>query len=217
MPGMRTPFAVALAVLTLAAGCGKEEPASSGRDGVELPGEASALVEALASPNEAPQIYTIHLRYPEGYDRQAQARVRAAEEKLRAMGPKAFPALIERLDDTGYSYTECYGTWRNLKVGEVCFYIIEDQVEFYGHDYATRPGADGEEVLKPSYLYTFHTTQHLRNWWEERQDMTLRELQIEALEWNIEKERERGFTDDEQRETVLAPLLRRLAELKSGR
>jgi hypothetical protein len=173
------------------------------------------LAAALASPNAPPTVNGQHIEYPDGYDAKAQERVRAAEQELKRRGVGAFPCLIEHLDDAHYSYSEYYGQWRNNSVGEICYYIIEDQVEPDGCDYTKREAAGGKTVEKPWYIYTTHLNGHLRNWWKERSGRTLRELQIEALQWEIEQERKLGFKDKPQEETILGPMLKRLAELTS--
>ena len=63
-----------------------------------------ALVNQLVSPNRAPEEQGDIVKYPDGYDRAAQKRVRAAEQSLYRAGTAAFPHLIRALmtSDTAF-------------------------------------------------------------------------------------------------------------------
>ena len=200
-------------VCAVAAGC----RTLSGLFGDDLPEDVPGLIEALASPNYFPRAAGQDLIYPDGFDHGAQKRVRRAEQRLRDRGPAAFPDLVAKLEDARYAYSEYYDQWRNPLVGEVCFYIIEDQVDFDGYDYKTRLGADGKQHEKPSCLWSICTQGKMQEWWKARAGKTLTELQTEAVEWTVAEEKKIGFKDRAQEEQVLGPLLKRLGELKPAR
>ena len=207
----RPSFAVALVLgaCMLASGCkGRSETEEA-----ELPDDVPGLIEALASPNFFPPAGGYEIVYPEGFDHRAQERVRLAEKKLREKGFEAVPYLVEHLEDIRYSYSERFDTWHNHALGEVCFYLIEDVVDFYGCDYEVREGADGKTHEKPSYLWSICMKGEMREWWEQRQTRPLHELRIEALQWTIAEERRIGFKDNAEEQRIMGPLLERLEEL----
>lgn len=141
-------------------------------------------------------------------------RVLRVREQLRDIGMPAFDALISARVDERYSYSWVYAAWRNHSVGDACFMIVESQVVFHGFGYKSREAADGRHAVKPSYLRHLRAQKRLGQWWADRRGRTLRELQVESLEWTIAQERFLGFTDDEQRDRILKPLEERLAELQ---
>lgn len=186
--------------------------------------EASRLIEELAS-NYKPL-------HPNGYHGEAMygvfgaddekpdarriedaKRVRAAYESLQAMGMAAFPALISACNDERYSFSGVYAAWRNHTVGDACRMIIEGQVDFYGYGYKSRDCPTGGHLVKPSYFWNKDGAGDLRKWWTERQGRSLHELQIETLQWTIQKEENAGFIDEQQKAIILTPLLTRLEEL----
>jgi hypothetical protein len=208
------PAALMCAVgIALLGGCGRGKTSPEAQEA--LPDDIPALIEALASPNHFPRVLGPDVIYPPGFDHKAQERVRKAEARLRQKGFEAVPYLMEHLEDARYSYSEFFGEWHNHALGEVCFYIIEDLIDFYGFDYETREAADGKVMEKPSYLWSIARDGRMQEWWKERKGRSLGELQLEALQWTIEQERAHGFKDKAQEEQVMGPLLARLEELRS--
>ena len=156
-----------------------------------------------------------------GYDKQAQQHVALAEHKLAALGKDAFPVLIEHLNDKEYSLSFATSLLRDFSVGEVCFMLIESQVHLTGTGYQTRDGADGKSYTYPRYFSQYcgnvwFTQDGVRNWWSEHEHQSLREMQIDALEWAIAEEQKIGFRDDRDRERFLNPLLGMLDTLKNN-
>lgn len=182
--------------------------------------EIKALIKQLASPNERPKAYpeskgNPNAKYPAGYDREAQRRVMQTFFELRKIGPPAFPYLAETINDKRYSFTEDDGeVMSNWNVGRACFDIIDSQVQAYnGMWNGTADGGDPRERPRrpsPFSQDTFDDPQQFRVWCEARKDKSLRELQIESLEWTIAEEAKRpqDFTDVERThlQKVLAKL-----------
>jgi hypothetical protein len=164
--------------------------------------EIRALVARLVSPNPKPIIKDDNYREPKGYNRAKQKKVHDAREKLRGLGLKAFPFLIERLEDDRYCLTADDGPAPvNLSVGEVCSDIIFDQLQPYGFWPEGYPDPRGKPK-RPSYRDTFlRSKKAARKWWEKNKDKTLYQMQLEALDWVIAEEakRPRDFTDEERR------------------
>lgn len=142
-------------------------------------------------------------------------RVHRAKERLKEFGVVAFPQLIAARDDPRFSYSASYAAWVNHSVGEACYFIIESQVDFYGYGYKARKGSDGQPHSKLRFMWTnYHEKKQLETWLAERKGKSLAELQIEALEWTIAQEQTAGFSDKEQEDSILDPLMKRLRELK---
>jgi hypothetical protein len=167
--------------------------------------EIAELVDQLVSPNVAPTRRGPGMKYPEGFDREAQKRVFEAWQKLRSLGLDAFPAVIKRLDDDRYSFTND-GAWvkENWTVGRACADIICGHLQPFG----TLPYARGNKgdsrpfVLRPSYCaeHGLSSPELAAAWWSKNKDKKLLELQIEAIEWTIaEESKSTRFSDDERK------------------
>ena len=100
----------------------------------------------------------------------------AAKGKLWRMGTRAFPALIDNMDDDRY-------TWRNWQrstinrttVGEVCYDIIEHQIDLDA-------GLGVGNRLSARFLdWNYTPKKMMKLWWKERKGRTLKELQREAV------------------------------------
>ncbi len=183
------------------------------------------LVAQLKSKNKPlnplRQRLTPKPRDRKGYSEKAQEKVDAAQRELAALGKDAFPVLIEHLDDQEYSQTFITSLLQDFSVGQVCFMLIESQVHLTGTGYGARVGADGESHAYPRYFAQYcgkdwYTQEGVRLWWSEHRHLSLREMQIEALEWAIAQERTIGFVDAADEERVLAPSLSMLEKLKNN-
>ena len=91
-----------------------------------------------------------------------------------------------------------------------------------------RKGADGKRYSAPDFFEDTLTDGWLHGnlllnkgkmlaWWKARSHRTLRELQLEVIEWMISREEERGFRSESDRERYLAPLKAKLRTLRSSR
>lgn len=153
--------------------------------------EINQLIADLVSPNVAPVRKGPRAVYPEGFDRGAQGKVFRAFRKLHALGPKAFPYLFDHFDDKRYSLTGDGGEAEvNKSVGQLCVHIVVSHIQPYAGSanpgarfYQRRPDA-------PNYFHHFKLRDPIsaREWWQTHQDKSLRELQIEVLEWVIAEE-----------------------------
>ena len=142
-------------------------------------------------------------------------RVNAAYERLRSLGLPAFPELVANSGDPRFAFARVYAAWHNHSVGDVCFMIMEEQVDFYGTGYKSRNDSKGHWKVKPQYLYAMRDSIGLQAWWEGHKTLSLREMQIESLRWTIREETEFGFVNDDERHRILDPLQKRLTELES--
>lgn len=195
------------------------------------------LIAQLVSPNKDPNPEMEDLtRFPAGYDKEAQAKVREAHQKLEELGTDAFPILIEHMADERYSETIAIAIWCSFSVGEICLRIIDEQV-VPGTGYKNRNGADGKVVPYEDYFERYWRAQWdkyersvkkrkrsdflrirqggMRKWWNENQGRSLKEMKIDALKWTIERERRFGFQTRREEAEILDPLIQELADLSS--
>ena len=179
-----------------------------------------ALIADLRSPNKDPNPkFQPFIKLPKAYDLAAQEKVERAQEELIEMKEAAFPVLISHLKDKPYSRSISTAIFRSLSVGDVCFMIIEGQVDLAGMRYKARTGSDGKFHMHDGYFSQYckggwHSQEGMEKWWKEHKNDSLKEMQIEALEWAIERERAIGFQDEKDREHYLDPLVKMLVELK---
>jgi hypothetical protein len=209
--------------------------ALSGRTAEVIDADVKALIEQLASRNERPRAYpesddSPEAEYPKNYNKAAQKQVWIAYHKLENLGPKAYPQLIEHLDDKRYSLTVDTGKVEsNINVGFLCRWIIEHQASpFYaivaGDGYTTGKaawdnliiGPRGEAPWRPNYArFLFSDRERARKWATKSQTYTLRHIQHEALEWMIAEEAKDTKTFDLEERTSLKSLLRELQNSQS--
>lgn len=182
---------------------GEKPPAPSER-------EIKALIDQLVSPNPKPitgdedRRVRPDYRLPPGFDRDKQKQVRGARLKLRQLGPRAFPYLIERWGDKRYCLTVSDGLsgyCRNKTVGDVCCSIIFDQLQPYSSLPKVKDDPRGKPH-RPAYPAQFlHTQKAAKRWWEKNKHKALYRMQREVLDWVIAEEakRPRDFTKAERR------------------
>jgi hypothetical protein len=179
-----------------------QAPPASGGEKSRPPSakEIKALIDQLVSPNPAPIIDGTRNRLPSGFDLKKQEQVHRAVTKLKQLGPRAFPFLIERWGDQRYCLSTCVAASDNHTVGVVCHWIIFDQLAPYGSPpvkgYLGRPPR-----VRPNYIATFLGSQEsARQWWGKNQHKTLRQMQLEVLDWVIveETKRSQDFKDGDR-------------------
>jgi hypothetical protein len=174
----------------------------------EKDSQVEALIEQLASPNQRPLISARGGAdprdldpIPNNYDVNAQKKVMAAWGRLAAMGEKAFNSLIAHLGDERYSYTYVTGpgALHNQSVSDACAAILGNSINAYRS--LARPLFTGR---KPEFFpyelrlkNGWKTSGELKSWFAERRGKQLWELQVEAAQWAIENEKERGLRQDE--------------------
>ena len=183
-----------------------------------------ALIARLRSANKEPQITYVQypgivgesVEFPRDYDHKAQDAVWQARFQLAKMGKDAFPFLIEHRNDKEYSLSIGSCGWSAFSVGDICLMIVEDEVDIVSHLYKARFET---RHFAPNYSYKDDATlmgrrTALRNYYDEHKSKTLKEMQIERLEWAIAQEKAIGFPGEKDKEYYLIPLERQLAELK---
>jgi hypothetical protein len=159
------------------------------------PCDPAKLSTILVSPNSKPTISSHGEEYklPSNYDSEAQERVDAARRELLGLGTDAFIHLIEHLDDKRYSMTACgviEKRYFDLSVRDVCRDLLFCQIEPIGRWTVGKERDPRSRPTRPSYAYSHHLDEKdtAKRWWAERKKKSLREIQIEVLEWTVSSE-----------------------------
>jgi hypothetical protein len=172
---------------------------------VEESGSAKvdALVRNLVSKRPAP--------YRSGYpdpptavvfaNRYSTPEVEAALKSLTEMGPAVFPALVKHLGDDRYSYSGVVAAWLNFPVGDAVVEVLDDGHYMHsGYKVRETPsGSDGGYLSFDGYL----RARGAEAWAEWAKSKSRLEIQMDFIDWCIEKENARGFVDEAQKKQVL--------------
>lgn len=136
-------------------------------------------------------------------------RVSRAIVTLKSAGTKAFPALLEHLNDTTtaseafqHEVQDIHGNVSSPTIGEACFDLIQHQIE------GNWPkGFRQYYVLSPTNVVS---------WWQARKEKSLKELRIEAARTSLTRARQHRGTSSYWPEAVRF-LERHLREARAGR
>ena len=147
-----------------------------------------ALVEQLVSPNPAPTTHVdgqpTKVLFPKNYDVEAQKRMAAARMALYANMREALPYLIDALDDKRYCMTINWADgdgYYNESVGDICREVIASHLEVYRKEL---------NFTGPQHWHHYTYPDISRKWFENRKTRNLAELQLEAIDWAIQRRRE---------------------------
>lgn len=163
----------------------KAEPATPGTaapSGAKIMG----LIDRLVSPNSPPRIDGPDTEYPKGFDKAAQGRVYDAFHKLSEVGLQAFPYLHARLSDSRYCITMDTGPAdENFSVGRVCHLVMDGHLQPWQDP---RPGPG-----RPNYFshHELESSKAFQSWWGTHKNRSMREIQIEVVEWIIAQEKQK--------------------------
>jgi hypothetical protein len=190
---------------------------ASADDETDSDEQIAELVRDLVSPNQAPRTGNPYAQYPVGYDRAAQKRVLRAFHKLRELAPRSFPFLFDHFDDKRYALTADSGDVdKNYTVGQLCRDVLVSHLQPDVWDHKEGGTSFRRRPSEPDYIghYKLLQPEHAKKWWEERKEKSLRELQLEVLEWVIAEEtRSPDKFSDAQQDRVR----KRLAELRKSK
>ncbi len=186
---------IVLTMLALTAFAGDKSPPTER--------EITALIEQLVSPNVVTPTDDCWPEHPPNYDREAQKRVLAAMQELRAMGLPAFPHLLARIDDKRYCLTEDAASCEfAFSVGTICYRTVDTHLQPYG-PHTKGEGDPRERASRPNYIrqQKLTTPKVFQTWWKVSKDKTMRDVQIEVLEWTIaeEERRPKDFSVEERK------------------
>lgn len=163
--------------------------------------EVDALVRQLVSDWPAP--------YPTGFTKFSpeaatlpyrSPQVASAMLRLKALGPRIYPILVKHRGDDRYSYSDASSTWANHTVGEAIIEILCDgHGSHSGYKYRRTPNGSVVYLSFQDYLQD----RDPERWAEWAKGKNSLEIQMDFIDWSLEKERARGFADEPQRRKVL--------------
>ena len=144
--------------------------------------ELESLIDQLASQNPAPKLGgpMSEPALDKLYDVKKQQLVEDAYLKLGQIGYEAFPYLINHLEDDRYSHTESGAIYFNVTVGDASRQLIVRAVNVVSI-YCGPGKADFVDYFKLEW------DGDIQRWWREKKHLSLREMQIEALNFQIQK------------------------------
>lgn len=146
-------------------------------------------------------------------DHVPQKRKLDAWIQLRNLGLQAFPYLIDHFDDERDSFRADAGdddrTW---SIGLACSDIVKCQIQPFGPFSRSNTGSGGRGPVRPSYMkyHSLRKSADATAWWETRKSRSLRELQIEVLEWTLAEEAKTPARYSEEEREYLDGLLGKL-------
>ena len=184
-------------------------PASASLPSRPLVGATDRPCPCLGNPR--PEIVGMREKkaiYPANYDDAAEERVMAARDAILERGVAAFPDLIRHIDDERYSYTT-RGDPEHISVGKMCHFIMSAQVEVYHGFTSFGPGRVGPTFVPRS-------KREAEEWWKQRRDKTLRDLQLEAVSLALDAARKKSEAPPAMKESQIAGLERLLKRLESS-
>ena len=183
--------------------------------------EVQVLIKQLVSRNKPPLIECGAASYLPDYDKAAQSQAWKAWTRLFETGHTAFPYLLEAQNDLRYCLTAedpLEGNSGNYSVGQACRIILIQHLQPYGTVYAEGEGDPRTRPRRPDYYrrHKLHEPEAARTCWEARRKNTLRELQVEVLQWVIQEEAKspEDYSDAERRH--LKNTLRKLEESRDA-
>jgi hypothetical protein len=169
------------------------------------------LVEGLASPNRPirclcllEDVRGVRLSVPPNYDWKAQDRIEKTRQILFDHCEEALPFLIDGSTDARYSLISPYDSSYTYSwcVGQICQEIIACHVEVFRrrilwdgpphwnrYDFVPHIGRTRVRNI------THKEKTEIRDWWKKHAGKTIRDLQLEAFDWAIDK-RDKERTQD---------------------
>lgn len=165
-----------------------------------------AVIEQLASRNRAPVKSGPQMVFPEEYSDEAQTAVYLAMRCLLGEGSDGIDQLRSRFDDTryAYSYTSPNGI-HNATVGGACQRLARRVILAFEPEMAR---ISSDQVARPPWQ-----DREFGDWWVAHRDRPLWELQISAIDAQIQ------VFETMRRETAASPhpLAEKLSEEKFER
>jgi len=162
--------------------------------------EVDKLVLPLVSKRPAPYRSGYH-----SHDLPAEAPYITAEaataiEELKKMGPQIFPELVKHLGDDRYCYSIVVAAWINQNVGDAIVDILSGG--HYMHSgYKARETPTGTVAYLSFKDYL--RSRDREEWAKWASTKSRLAIQLDFIDWCLEKEKQRGFIDESQRKEIL--------------
>lgn len=167
------------------------------------------LVEGLVSPNRPIKCSNRHrtISIPPNYNWKAQEQIEKNRRILFDYCEEALPFLIEGCTDARYSLMSRWSEdddFYSWSAGSVCSEIISRHVEAFREHISFSDPHHWHQynfVPLPHGAMTERDKQEIQEWWRGRKGMSLRELQVSAFDWAIEKRKQelKGLSNAEEK------------------
>ena len=187
--------------------------------------EIESLIDQLAStnsppdfPGDPPHFYLEDfLANPGDWNSDAQRTVSKAYYELKSMGKDVFPYLIKHFGDNRYSHERSYSTFISHSVGDACQFLIDEQIDPRGISYKSRETPTGTTMGYAVQFEAYVKSKYgsYAAWWRNNRNLSLVEMRVDFCKWRINKEKQLGFVDDDQRNRMLETFDRMLENAKS--
>ena len=177
-----------------------------------------ALIDKLAI-SEQPASKEPLVTYNNPRNAELVKQVHSTANELEKFGMAAFPHLIAHLDDSRQSVP--FSRVLPSTVGDACLSIAMRQIYALPDGYSDtaalfRRGADGKLHEQPVWSRQIYDGVGVHKWLTDRKGKTLRELQLEAVEWVLKTQKEIGARTIAERDEYIAPLEAQVARLRRG-
>ncbi|MEI8379169.1 MAG: hypothetical protein WCJ09_03515 [Planctomycetota bacterium] len=175
----------------------------------EITDEAiKALVSQLVSPNHAPEIHGIHAKYGTDFNRDVQKQVHRAWHELRRLAPRSFPFVFDHVSDKRYALTADSGDLdENYSVGFLCRDIVVSSLQPDVWDHKEGGTSFKRRPNQPDYVrhHGLLAPESAKEWWKTRKNLSLREMQLEVLEWVLAEEQKNPtkYTDQDRKKVQM--------------
>src|SRR5439155_26593155 len=111
-------------------------------------------------------------------------------KSLKEMGPTVFPALVKHLGDDRYSYSGVVAAWGNYNVGAAIVEVLCDGHYMHsGYKSRDTPSGSGGGYLSFDGYLRARAPEAWADWARSRSRL---DIQMDFIDWCIEKENERG-------------------------
>ena len=175
-----------------------------------------ALIEKLAI-SEQPASNEPFVTYNNPRNAELVKQVHSTANELEKFGMAAFPHLIAHLDDSRQSVP--FRRVLPSTVGDAFLSIVMRQIYALPNGYSDtaslfRRGADGKLHEQPVWSKQIYDGIGAHKWLTDRKGKSLRELQLEAIEWVLKIQKEIGARTRAERDEYIAPLEAQVARLR---
>ena len=133
--------------------------------------------------------------------RYSTPEVEAALKGLKEMGPAAFPALVRHLRDDRYSFSDVVQAWDNFTVGDAVLEVLDDGHYMHsGYLHRDVPSKSGGGYIS---FRDYVNARGPEKWAEWAKSKSRLDIQMDFIDWCIERENQRGYIDSDQKKKVL--------------
>ncbi|MDR1959221.1 MAG: hypothetical protein LBQ54_09315 [Planctomycetaceae bacterium] len=148
-------------------------------------------------------------------------------KKLQVLDHNVITILIDNIESKQFLFyaTNAYGNRghqppKKIFLGEACQEILFSLVYPVPVVYKFRKDSQGNLYKYPHFFWDNYIKQdhfnkkYLQEWWRENKHLTLKQIQLNMIDWRIHEEEKIGFYNEEGRLFNMTPLLKRKQEIQ---